>query len=36
MPLITRELIKRGYSKTDILKILGGNFMRLLEANEPK
>jgi len=36
MPLITRELLKRGYNKTDILKILGGNFMRLLEANEPK
>lgn len=36
MPLITRELLKRRYSKADILKILGGNFMRLLEANEPK
>ncbi len=35
-PLITKELVKRGYSKTDINKILGGNFMRVLEANQPK
>jgi membrane dipeptidase len=34
MPLITAELMKRGYSKTDILKILGGNFIRVLKANE--
>jgi membrane dipeptidase len=33
MPLITRELVKRGYSKKDIRKILGGNFIRLLRAN---
>lgn len=33
-PLITAELIKRGYSKKDIEKILGGNFIRLLKANE--
>lgn len=33
-PLITRELLARGYSKTDIRKILGGNFLRLLKANE--
>jgi len=32
-PLITRELLKRGYSKTDIEKILGGNFLRVLKAN---
>lgn len=36
MPLITRDLLKRGYGKADVLKILGGNFIRLLEANEPK
>ncbi len=36
MPLITKELLKRGYSKKDIRKILGENFLRLLEANEPK
>ncbi len=33
-PLITEELLKRGYSKKDITKILGGNFIRLLKANE--
>jgi membrane dipeptidase len=33
-PKITVELIKRGYSKKDIKKILGGNFLRLLKANE--
>src|SRR5574343_17302 len=32
-PLITAELVKRGYSKKDIVKILGGNFIRLLKAN---
>ncbi len=31
-PLITKELIKRGYSKTDIKKILGGNFIRVFKA----
>jgi membrane dipeptidase len=36
MPLITRELLKRGYSKKDIRKILGGNFLRLFAANMPK
>lgn len=35
MPLITKELLKRGYSKKDIQKILGENFLRLLKANEP-
>jgi membrane dipeptidase len=35
MPLITKELLKRGYSKKDIRKILGENFLRLLKANEP-
>ncbi len=33
-PLITEELLKRGYSKKSIKKILGGNFIRLLKANE--
>ncbi|HYC28169.1 MAG TPA: dipeptidase, partial [Chitinophagaceae bacterium] len=32
-PLITEELVKRGYSKKDIRKILGGNFIRVFEAN---
>lgn len=35
-PLITKALLERGYSKKDIRKILGANFMRLLKANEPK
>jgi membrane dipeptidase len=35
-PLITKALLERGYSKKDIRKILGGNFLRLLKANEVK
>jgi membrane dipeptidase len=31
LPLITRELVKRGYSDKDIRKILGGNLLRLVE-----
>jgi membrane dipeptidase len=34
MPLITEELLKRGYSKKDITKILGGNFIRVFKANQ--
>jgi membrane dipeptidase len=33
-PLITKELVKRGYSKRDIKKILGGNFIRVFKANQ--
>jgi len=33
-PLITKELVKRGYSKEDIFKILGGNFIRVFKANQ--
>ncbi len=33
-PLITKALLDRGYSKKDIKKILGGNFIRLLKANQ--
>lgn len=36
MPLITKELLTRGYSKKDIRKVLGGNFLRVLKANEPQ
>ncbi|HEV2831602.1 MAG TPA: dipeptidase [Hanamia sp.] len=35
-PMITKELVKRGYSKEDIFKILGGNFIRVFEANQKK
>ncbi|HMX38434.1 MAG TPA: membrane dipeptidase, partial [Ferruginibacter sp.] len=34
-PLITKALVERGYSRKDIRKILGGNFLRVLKANEP-
>lgn len=34
MPLITEELLKRGYSKKDIKKILGENFIRVFKANQ--
>ena len=34
MPLITAELLKRGYSEKDIKKILGGNFIRVFDANQ--
>ncbi|MBX9785360.1 MAG: dipeptidase [Chitinophagaceae bacterium] len=33
-PLITKALLKRGYSKKDIQKILGGNFIRVFAANQ--
>lgn len=32
-PLITQELVRRGYSKEAIFKILGGNFLRVFRAN---
>ena len=32
-PKITDELIKRGYSKKSIEKILGGNVLRVMKAN---
>ena len=31
MPDITRELVKRGYGKEDIVKVLGGNHLRLIK-----
>jgi membrane dipeptidase len=34
LPRITLELVKRGYKDEDILKILGGNFLRVFEAAE--
>lgn len=33
-PLITKALKKRGYSKKDIRKILGENFLRVYKANQ--
>ena len=33
-PKITAELLKIGYSRRDIKKILGGNFIRVLKANK--
>lgn len=35
-PLITKALLERGYSKKDIRKILGGNFIRVFKANSNK
>jgi membrane dipeptidase len=35
-PLITKALIDRGYTPQDINKILGQNFLRVLNANELK
>lgn len=32
-PRITEELIKRGYSKKSIRRILGGNVLRVMKAN---
>ena len=32
-PLITKELLARGYNKKDIAKIMGGNFIRVFKAN---
>jgi len=36
LPNITAELIRRGYSKTDIAKIWSGNFLRVFKAVEAK
>jgi membrane dipeptidase len=35
-PVITKALVEKGYSKKDITKILGGNFLRVLRANEAR
>ena len=34
LPNLTKELLKRGYSESDIDKILGGNMLRVMEAQE--
>jgi len=33
-PYITQELLNRGYKKDDILKILGGNILRVFHDAE--
>ena len=34
LPNLTRELLRRGYSESDIEKILGGNMLRVMEAQK--
>ena len=34
LPKITEALMRKGYSDSDIRKILGGNILRVMEANE--
>ena len=34
MPLITKELLRRGYSKAGVKKILGENFIRVFRENQ--
>jgi membrane dipeptidase len=36
MPLLTKALVEKGFSKNDIEKILGGNFIRVFEAVQAK
>jgi len=33
-PIITKALVEKGYTEEDIVKILGGNLLRVLKANE--
>ena len=33
-PVITKSLVEKGYNKKEINKILGGNLLRVLKANE--
>jgi membrane dipeptidase len=34
LPKITDALLKKGYSESDVEKILGGNILRVMEAVE--
>jgi len=34
LPNLTRELLRRGYSESDVDKILGGNMLRVMEAQK--
>ena len=33
LPNLTRELLRRGYSESDVSKILGGNMLRVMDAH---
>jgi membrane dipeptidase len=33
LPNLTKELLRRGYTESDIDKILGGNMLRVMEAH---
>ena len=34
LPNLTKELLRRGYTESDVDKILGGNMLRVMEANQ--
>jgi membrane dipeptidase len=34
LPNLTRELLRRGYTESDVDKILGGNMLRVMEATK--
>ena len=34
LPNLTRELLRRGYTESDVSKILGGNMLRVMEAHQ--
>lgn len=36
LPNLTRELLRRGYSESDVGKILGGNMLRVMEETQPE
>jgi membrane dipeptidase len=35
-PNLTAELLRRGYTEDDVLKVLGGNILRVMEEVEKK
>lgn len=36
LPNLTRELLRRGYSESDVDKILGGNMLRVMDAQQDR
>ena len=36
LPFLTRELLRRGFSPSDVRKVLGENVLRVMRANEQK